>query len=87
MNLRPYRIDITEDAITDLHSRLDRTRWPDEINDDDGSWGTSLPWLQELAGYWRNGFEWRAQEGRLNTLPQFMATIDGSETTIPFPFA
>ena len=77
MNLRPYRIDITDDAITDLHARLERTRWPDEINDDDGSWGTSLPWLQELVGYWRNGFDWREQETRLNTLPQFMATIDG----------
>jgi len=37
MNLHPYRVGITDDAIADLHSRLDRTRWPDEINNDDGS--------------------------------------------------
>ena len=69
MNLHPYRVGITDDAIADLHSRLDRTRWPDEINNADGSWGTGLSWLQELIGYWRNGLEWREQEARLNMLP------------------
>ena len=79
MNIRPFRIAIDDAAIADLHARLDRTRWPDEINDDDWSWGTSLPWLRGLAEYWRHGFDWRAQEARLNALPQFIATIDGHD--------
>ena len=79
MNLRPFRISVADADIADLHARLDRTRWPDEINDDDWGWGTSLPWLKGLAEYWRHGFDWRAQEVRLNALPQFMATIDGQD--------
>lgn len=79
MNLRPFRIAIPDADIADLHARLDRTRWPDEINDDDWGWGTSLPWLRGLAEYWRHGFDWRAQEARLNALPQFVATIDGQD--------
>ena len=79
MNLRPFRIAVPDADIADLHARLDRTRWPDEINDDDWGWGTSLPWLKGLAEYWRTGFDWRAQEARLNALPQFMATIDGQD--------
>ena len=79
MNLRPFRIAVPDADIADLHARLDRTRWPDEINDGDWGWGTPLPWLKGLAEYWRHGFDWRAQEARLNTLPQFMATIDGQD--------
>ncbi|MCC6716650.1 MAG: epoxide hydrolase [Acetobacteraceae bacterium] len=79
MNLRPFRIAVPDADIADLHARLDRTRWPDEINDADWGWGTSLPWLRDLAQYWRHGFDWRAQEARLNTLPQFIATIDGQD--------
>ena len=79
MNLRPFRIAIPDADIADLHARLDRTRWPDEINDDAWGWGTPLPWLQKLVHHWRHEYDWRAQEARLNALPQFMATIDGQD--------
>ncbi len=79
MNLRPFRIAVPDADIADLHARLDRTRWPDEVNDDDWGWGTPLPWLRELADHWRHRFDWRAQEARLNALPQFLATIDGQD--------
>lgn len=77
MDLRPFRVAVPDADIADLHARLDRTRWPDEINDDDWGWGTPLPWLRRLVGYWREGFDWRAQEARLNEWPQFVAEIDG----------
>ncbi len=79
MNLRPFRIAIPQGDIADLHHRLDRTRWPDEINDESWGWGTPLPWLQELVHHWRHEYDWRAHEARLNALPQFMATIDGQD--------
>ncbi len=41
------------------------------------SYGAPLPWVQELAAYWRTGYDWRAAEARLNARPQFTTTIDG----------
>jgi epoxide hydrolase len=75
--LRPFRIDIPDRDLDDLRDRLARTRWPDELPG--GGWdrGVPLGYLQQLAGYWRTGFDWRAQEARLNALPQFTTEIDG----------
>ena len=73
----PFRIAIPEADLADLRARLAATRWPDEVNDDHWSYGTSLTFLKDLAAYWRDGFDWRAVEARLNALPQFMIEIDG----------
>jgi pimeloyl-ACP methyl ester carboxylesterase len=73
----PFRIAIPDADLADLRDRLARTRWPDEINDADWSYGTSLAPLRALVEYWANGFDWRAQEAALNELPQFRAEIDG----------
>ena len=75
--MTPFRIAIPDADLADLHARLARTRWPDEINDDAWSHGTALPFLKSLTAHWRNGFDWRAVEARLNRLPQFMLEIDG----------
>lgn len=74
---RPFRLDIPEDAIADLHARLERTRWPDEPPQDAWSTGTSVEYLKDLLRYWRTGFDWRAWEAKLNAFPQCMAEIDG----------
>ena len=79
MQIRPYHIAIPQPAIDDLHARLALTRWPDEVNDDAWGWGTPLPFLQDLVAHWRDTFDWRAQEARLNQWPQFLATIDGQD--------
>jgi epoxide hydrolase len=75
--LRPFRVDIPDGDLADLHERLARTRWPDELPG--GGWrrGVPLDYLRQLADYWRTGFDWRAQEARLNALPQFTTEIDG----------
>jgi pimeloyl-ACP methyl ester carboxylesterase len=33
--------------------------------------------MRELVAYWRDEFDWRARERRLNTVPQFIAEVDG----------
>ena len=53
------------------------TRWPDAIEGMGWEDGTDRAFLQGLAGYWQTGFDWRAQEARLNALPQFVAELDG----------
>src|SRR4051812_31386 len=76
--IHPFRIDIPEAAVADLARRLDSARWPGGWSDDDDwSRGVPLGYLRGLAEYWRRGFDWRAREAALNTLPQFMTTIDG----------
>ena len=56
---------------------LARTRWPQEIGDNsDWQAGINLAYLRELTDYWRNGYDWRAQEAAMNAFPQFRTTID-----------
>lgn len=73
----PFRIDIPETAVTDLRDRLRRTRWPEPETVDDWSQGTPLAYVRELCRYWREEYDWRAAEARLNRFPQFTTAIDG----------
>jgi hypothetical protein len=75
--IRPFRIEVPQADLDDLHERLARTRWPDELPGVGWSQGVPLGYLQGLAGYWRDGYDWRKHEARLNDLPQFTTTIDG----------
>ncbi len=75
--IRPFRIAIPQDDLADLADRLHRSRWPDELPGVGWSRGVPLAYLQQLAAYWRDGYDWRRQEERLNELPQFTTTIDG----------
>ena len=54
-----------------------RTRFPDQINDANWGWGTDETYHREILEYWRDGFQWRDQEEKINKFPQFIATIDG----------
>src|SRR5436305_8897954 len=74
--LTPFRIEIPEAELTDLHDRLDRTRWPERETVSDWSQGIPLAYLQELCQYWRERYEWRRAEARLNELAQFRTEID-----------
>jgi len=75
--VRPFRVAVGDDVLDDLAARLDRVRWPDEIPGSEGTWeyGTDLGYLKELVAYWRDGFDWRAQEKAINEFPQFMAEV------------
>jgi pimeloyl-ACP methyl ester carboxylesterase len=75
--IRPFRIAIPERTLSDLRERIARTRWPDEIPGSGWDYGTKLDYLKELLDYWRDGFDWRAQERKLNLLSHFVADVDG----------
>ncbi|MBE1876133.1 epoxide hydrolase family protein [Myceligenerans pegani] len=79
--LIPFRIDIPQADIDDLHRRLAETRWPFPVpgreDRTDFSRGIPLVYLKELADYWRDGFDWRAQEAALNEYEQFTTVVDG----------
>ena len=75
--IRPFRIEVPQADLDDLRERLGRTRWPDELPDAGWDYGVPVGYLRDLAEYWRTRYDWRAQEARLNALPQFTTTIDG----------
>ncbi|WP_250038302.1 epoxide hydrolase family protein [Paractinoplanes maris] len=75
--LRPFRLDIPDEKIDDLHRRVAATRWPGRELVPDRSQGVQLETVQELARFWTDDHDWRAFETRLNALPQFTIEIDG----------
>ncbi len=77
--IRPFSIAIPDETLEDLRARLQRARIPDEIPGTGWTYGTNRAYLQELIAYWRDGFDWRAQERRLNELDNFTTEIDGLE--------
>ena len=77
--IRPFRIEIPQDALIDLRRRLAATRWPERETVTDDSQGVPLATMQELARYWAADYDWRKVEARLNALPQFITGIDGLE--------
>lgn len=75
--IRPFRIDVPDEALADLRRRLLATRWPDKETVPDRSQGIQLERLQSLVQYWGADYDWRKIEARLNALPQFVTNIDG----------
>ncbi|HEY8113426.1 MAG TPA: epoxide hydrolase [Actinomycetes bacterium] len=75
--IRPFRVDMPDEALADLRRRIAATRWPTMELIADRSQGVQLATTQELARYWATDYDWRACEARLNALPQFTTEIDG----------
>ena len=86
--IEEFRVSIPQADLDDLADRLARTRWPSSLPG--AAWDRGVPgagwergvpvgYLRELAEYWRDGFDWRAQEARLNAYPQYTTRIDGQK--------
>ena len=75
--IRPFTLNVPQAELDDLKARIDLTRWPDKEPVNDWSQGTPLAALQDLLAYWRDSYDWRACEARLNALGQFITEIDG----------
>jgi pimeloyl-ACP methyl ester carboxylesterase len=75
--IRPFRVDVPDEAIADLRRRIAAVRWPSKELVADRSQGVQLAAVQELARYWATQYDWRRCEAKLNALPQFTTQIDG----------
>jgi pimeloyl-ACP methyl ester carboxylesterase len=88
--LRPFRIEIPQADLDDLQDRLVRTRWVNELPAKSFAaevqtgpippgweYGVPLQYVKERVEYWRDGYDWREWEDKLNGYPQFTTTIDG----------
>src|SRR5689334_24391661 len=75
--IRPFHVEVPDEALEDLRARIAATRLPSRELVDDRSQGVQLATIQALATYWTTDYDWRACEARLNALPQFKTEIDG----------
>ena len=73
----PFTLRVPDEAIGDLRDRLARTRLPDQAPGDPWAYGTDVGYLRELVEYWRGGFDWHAEEARLNAFPQYKVPLFG----------
>jgi pimeloyl-ACP methyl ester carboxylesterase len=73
----PFKIQVPDSVLRDLKTRLERARFADEFPDAGWDYGTNLQYIQSLMTYWRDRYDWRAQERRLNRVSQFKTNIGG----------
>ena len=73
--IRPFTIAIPQAAIDDLQHRLSHTRYPVAAPSDSWYYGTPVAYLQKMVAAWQQ-FDWRAQEARMNAVPNFVTEID-----------
>lgn len=73
--LTPFQINVSESSIKTLHDKLSLATFPDELTDANWELGAPLSHVKRLSEYWRNGFDWPAQEAKLNQLPQFTTKV------------
>jgi len=73
----PFRLAVDDAALADLRERLGHTRFPDQAPGEPWAYGTALDYLRGLVAYWRDGFDWRAQEAALNAFPQYKLRLGG----------
>jgi epoxide hydrolase len=91
-DIRPFKIEIPEEAVDDLQSRLRNTRFADELPPESFAgklqgiptppgweYGVPVGYVRERVERWRDAFDWREHEARLNGFPQFMTEIDGQD--------
>jgi pimeloyl-ACP methyl ester carboxylesterase len=77
VEIRPFRVDVPDQALDDLRRRIAATNWPEEEPVADQSQGVPLAMMKELAIHWMTDYDWRTCEARLNAFPQFVTEIDG----------
>lgn len=73
----PFELHVRDEAIDDLRARLARTRFPDAAPGASWAYGADVAYLEDLVAYWREEFDWRAEEARLNAFPQWKLPVAG----------
>jgi pimeloyl-ACP methyl ester carboxylesterase len=76
-SIKPFRVNVSEQALTDLRRRLQMTQWPEKETVADATQGVQLATMRALTRYWATEYDWRKVEAKLNSYPQFITNIDG----------
>jgi pimeloyl-ACP methyl ester carboxylesterase len=76
---RPFAIDVPDAVLEDLRDRLARTRWPEPMDGAGWDYGADVDYVRDLCDHWRERYDWRHWERRLNEIPGFLCEVDGTE--------
>ncbi len=74
--IETFNLSIPQSELNDLKERIGKVRWPDEIENSNWQFGTSLSYIKELSTYWKQEFDWRNVENKINSYPNFIAEIN-----------
>jgi pimeloyl-ACP methyl ester carboxylesterase len=77
MRAEPFEVAVPDAELEDFHTRLQRTRWADDLGNADWRYGVERGWLEDMVRYWRKDYDWRKAEQKINQLANFKVTIDG----------
>ena len=77
--IRPFKVQVPDRVLIDLRHRLAETKWPDQLPGTTWEYGADIKKVRELADYWQSGYDWRAQEAKINRFDQFTTEIDGQQ--------
>lgn len=75
--IKPFKIHVPDSVLADLQRRVADTKWPEQLPGTTWEYGADISKVRELADYWQKGYDWRAQEARINRFDQFTTEIDG----------
>src|SRR3954454_18862570 len=70
-------VHVPDEVLDDLRTRLAMTRCPDNVGNADSYYGVIRAYLQELVEYWRDTYDWRAAEARVNRYEHYQVDVDG----------
>jgi pimeloyl-ACP methyl ester carboxylesterase len=76
-NIERFKVHVENDVLDDLRARLARTRLAEPFDDPRWEYGMPVADVRALVEYWRDEYDWRAQEARLNEFEHFRTNIDG----------
>lgn len=74
--IRPFRIDVPDDVLDRIRTRLAEYPWHEMPDDGGWAYGANLDYMKELCAYWLDEFDWRQHECAINHFSHFTASID-----------
>jgi microsomal epoxide hydrolase len=76
-NLVPFQYHVSDAVLEEIRSRVANYPWHEMPDDGGWEYGTNMDYLKELCAYWVDGFDWRAQESRINSFNHFKTPVEG----------
>ena len=71
-----FNIDVPEDVIQKIYTRVKEYPWHEMPDDGGWSYGTNLDYMKDFCDYWINKFNWREQERKINKFHHYTSLVD-----------